>query len=73
VIRYDDDLGARTLEPQLLKANGREKVNKILGKQYATDGELLKFMGANKTEVALAFFETEEAWAAPPYIEAAIA
>ena len=72
-IHFDEDIAARTLEPQLLKANGRAKINTILGKTYMTDDDLLKFMAANKTEVALAFFETKEDWVAPPYIEAAIA
>ena len=72
-IHFDADVTARTLEPQLLKANGRAKVNTILGKTFTTDDDLLKFMDSNKTEVALAFFETSEAWVAPSYIEAAIA
>lgn len=72
-IHFDEDTAARTLEPQLLKANGRAKVNTILGKKFTNDDELLKYMAANKTEVALAFFDTAEAWVAPTYIEAAIA
>jgi len=73
MVRFDIDPAARTLEPQLLKANGRVRVNAILGKTYATDEELLKYMAANKTEVALAFFQTEQDWTVPPYIEAAVA
>ncbi len=72
-IRYDEDVAARTLEPQLLKSNGRATLNTILGKAFTNDDDLLRYMAANKTEVALAFFETQEAWVAPPYIEAAIA
>jgi predicted ATPase len=72
-IRYDGDEMAKTLEPQLLKANGRNQVNKILGKAYANDEDLLKHMAANKTDVALKFFETPLDWKAPGYIELAIA
>lgn len=71
-IRYDEDITAHTLEPQLLKANGRAKINSILGKSFATDDQMLKYMADNKTDIALAFFETKEAWKAPAYIEAAI-
>ncbi|MHC2089703.1 ATP-dependent nuclease [Methylobacterium sp. CM6244] len=72
-INYDTDIFAKTLEPQLLKFNDRPKINAILGKDYESDDELLNYMLANKTEVALAFFNTKEAWTAPDYIEAAIA
>jgi hypothetical protein len=72
-IRYDKDPGCKTLEPQLLKANGLEVVNKILGTTYKSDADLLDFMSKNKTDVALGFFETNEDWKAPPYIEEAIA
>lgn len=65
---YDDDVSHRTLEPQLVKANGRDLVNKILGKTYTTDDDLLKYMHDNKTECALKFFETTTAWTVPKYI-----
>jgi putative ATP-dependent endonuclease of the OLD family len=67
-VYYDDDLSRPTLEPQLLKANGRDLVNKILGKSYATDEDLLKYMHDNKTECALKFFETTMVWTVPDYI-----
>jgi predicted ATP-dependent endonuclease of OLD family len=72
-IRYDDDENCKTLEPQLLKANGRLTINAIIGKDFQTDAEMLAYMGASKTEVALRFFETDKPWAVPAYIEAAIA
>lgn len=71
-IQFDDDESAPTLEPQLLKSNGRELVNSILGKSYDTDSELLTFMAENKTECALKFFETETPWNVPEYIARAI-
>ncbi|TPI09920.1 ATP-dependent endonuclease [Mesorhizobium sp. B4-1-3] len=72
-IRYDDDVNYPTLEPQLLKANGRATLNAILGKSFQTDEELRAYMQTNKTEVALKLFETDKPWVVPPYIEAAIA
>jgi putative ATP-dependent endonuclease of OLD family len=71
-IQYDDDESVTTLEPQLLKANGLEVVNKILGTTYETDERLLNFMQNNKTECALRFFSTDIDWTIPGYIERAI-
>jgi putative ATP-dependent endonuclease of OLD family len=57
-----------TLEPKMLKANNRDLLNKVFGKTYATDDELLKYMHDNKTECALAIFETTEQVKYPQYI-----
>lgn len=62
-----------TLEPKLLKANDRVKLNKVLGTSHASDEELLKFMRANKTDCALKIFDTAEALTFPQYILDAIA
>lgn len=67
-VHYDDDVLYPTLEPQLVKANGRDLVNKILGKSYPTDKDLLQYMHENKTECALKFFETTTTWNVPKYI-----
>jgi predicted ATP-dependent endonuclease of OLD family len=56
MIWYDDDVSSPTLEPQLVKENGLQLVNQILGKSYSTTDELLKYMHDNKTESALMFF-----------------
>jgi len=71
-IYYDADEDAPTLEPQLVKYNGRNKVNEILGKDFDTDDELLTFMQGNKTECALKFFEYDQEIAIPEYIENAV-
>ncbi len=71
-ICYDADLAYQTLEPQLFKKNGLEKMNKILGTTHATKDELLAFMSKNKTECALRFFDTAETWEAPEYIADAV-
>ena len=48
---YDDDVTRTTLEPQLVKANGLQLVNQILGKSYSTEDGLLKHMQDNKTKL----------------------
>lgn len=62
-----------TLEPKILKENGRTKMNTILGTAYVSDDDLHKYMKANKTECALKIFETKEEIKFPQYILDAIA
>lgn len=72
VSRSDQD-AAPTLEPQMLLANGRDKVNIILGTSYTTDEDLLRHMMSNKTEAALLFHDAPPdsvTW--PQYIQDAI-
>jgi putative ATP-dependent endonuclease of the OLD family len=71
-ICIDNDDEARTLEPQLVKANGRQTINKILGTDFVDDAGLLAFMEGNKTDVALKLFESNENLAIPEYIQGAI-
>lgn len=71
-ILYDSDENYPTLEPQLLKANGRPAIEKILGKTFASDAELLDYMKDSKTDIALKFFKTSEPWNIPGYIVSAI-
>jgi putative ATP-dependent endonuclease of OLD family len=73
-IRYDDDEKYATLEPQMLKANTLELLNRVLGKEFKDSDALIKYMTtpANKTDVALKFFDTEEKIAFPGYINAAV-
>ncbi|HEV8605257.1 MAG TPA: hypothetical protein VGQ99_07825, partial [Tepidisphaeraceae bacterium] len=71
-ICYDQDETYPTLEPQLLKANPRDLLNTILGKQFPDDEALLKYMNGNKTECALCMFESDTAWTTPRYIADAI-
>lgn len=61
-----------TLEPQLLKANGRDSLNEILGTKYTDDASLLEYMTSNKTEVALKLFDSDKPFVIPGYIEDAI-
>lgn len=61
-----------TLEPKILKENGRTKMNTILGSTHENDEDLHKYMKANKTECALKIFETTEEIKFPQYILDAI-
>lgn len=61
-----------TLEPVILRANDLEILNKILGKNYKKENDLLKHMKENKTECALKIFETNELINFPQYILDAI-
>jgi predicted ATP-dependent endonuclease of OLD family len=62
-----------TLEPQLLAANNRDTLNRMLGKSYSTDEQLLAYMAREKTNCALAIFESAETITMPEYILDAIA
>jgi putative ATP-dependent endonuclease of OLD family len=61
-----------TLEPKIVKENGRDKMNIILGTAYANDDDMHKYMKAKKTECALRIFETTEEINFPKYILDAI-
>jgi putative ATP-dependent endonuclease of OLD family len=61
-----------TLEPNLLKANDRAKLNTIFKTAHATDEELLIYMRNSKTDCALKIFDTPEDISFPQYILDAI-
>jgi predicted ATP-dependent endonuclease of OLD family len=69
---YSSDDSLKTLEPHLLSANGRTKLNRILDTTYASDEALLSYMSANKAECALKIFDSSESVAIPEYIANAI-
>ena len=71
-IFYDADENFPTLEPQLLKANGRAVIEKVLGKTFVSDAALVDFMKDNKADTALKFFKTTEPWSIPGYIGNAV-
>jgi putative ATP-dependent endonuclease of the OLD family len=70
-IGKDDDYP--TLEPQLVKANGLAKLNRILGKTYADEAGLIHYMTNHKADTALMLFDSTEAIDIPEYIKNAIA
>lgn len=61
-----------TLEPKLLKANSLNLFNSIFGTQYSNEDDLRKYMKHNKTECAMAIFNTSEPIVFPDYIMEAI-
>jgi predicted ATP-dependent endonuclease of OLD family len=69
---FDTDETCITLEPQLLKANSRDLLNKVFGTKYASDEALLAFMKRNKTDCALKVFTTTQVLQMPEYIQLAI-
>lgn len=64
--------GGKTLEPQLVYANGREALNTIFGRRAHDDEALVGWMSKNKTACALALFETEHGVDIPSYIRDAV-
>ncbi len=63
-----------TLEPKILKANNNDLslFNKVLNKQYSDINDLRKYMQSNKTDCALAIFDTDEKIMFPDYILEAV-
>lgn len=61
-----------TLEPEIFEANGLEKMNLVLGKEFTSRDEALNWMRHNKTEAAFKIFCAEESINIPKYIEDAI-
>jgi putative ATP-dependent endonuclease of the OLD family len=61
-----------TLEPQLLKANGLDKLNAILGSDFKDDQSLLAHMKDNKADTALKIFDSTIDFDVPTYIKNAV-
>jgi len=61
-----------TLEPKLLKQNRLGLLNAIFNKNIETEDEMHKYMRSNKTDCALAIFESTEEIEYPEYIREAI-
>ncbi|PIC83609.1 ATP-dependent endonuclease [Sporosarcina sp. P1] len=73
-INYGIDENYRTLEPQLVKVNGVDFLNKILDVDYSTEEALIKYMTSpsKKSECAMQLFDSDEILKIPEYIENAI-
>jgi putative ATP-dependent endonuclease of the OLD family len=69
-IDSNDELN--TLEPHLVNSNGLAKINSILSTAYSSEAELISYMIAHKTNVALQIFESQEDIGIPKYIEDAV-
>lgn len=61
-----------TLEPEILRANNRDIMNKVLDTNYSNDGDLLHYMISNKTECAWKIFSSKLKIQYPAYIIKAI-
>lgn len=68
----DKPYNYNTLEPKLLKVNDLPTLKGILNASAETDDELRIYMRANKTETALAIFNSKTAITYPDYIIKAI-
>ena len=70
----DKKFNYNTLEPKLLKANDNNisLFEEILGENFTTIDDLYKYMKNNKTDVALAIFNTKKDVKFPDYILEAI-
>jgi putative ATP-dependent endonuclease of OLD family len=71
-ICYDDDQDCATLEPQLMKVNSLNIMNKVLGKDFKNNKDLLDYIAKNKTDCALKIFNSDEKLNFPDYISNAI-
>jgi len=67
-----EDNSVKTLEPQLVKSSGLQRLNKILDKDFKDEASLSSFMENNKTECALRIFESQEEILFPQYVTDAI-
>lgn len=66
-------LNKNTLEPLILKYNTKDKLSILLGENFNTDLETVRYMIENKTKTALKIFTDEtSSITAPKYIENAI-
>ena len=71
-IHIDCDEECPSLEPQLLKANDLDTLNRALGTEFDQENEMLLYMSGRKAECALRLFKTEEKFRIPEYIRNAI-
>ncbi len=71
-IYYDSDESAPSLEEQLIKANSLAELNTVLGKTFADEVALLKYMKGHKTDTALAIFNSPHSIRFPDYVQRAI-
>lgn len=68
----DNDNAAKTLEPQIVKCNRLDLLNKIFGTTCYDKGSLVEYMENNKTECALMIFESDETITLPKYLTDAV-
>jgi len=69
---YSTDNSLYTLEVHLQHLNPREKLNRILNRQFEDEATLLDYMLKNKTECALKILDSNETIVMPEYIRNAV-
>lgn len=69
---FSDDVTARTLEPQIVKANTLEVLRKVLGKPFKDKEAAESWMLKNKTEAALLIHDNAVRVVYPDYIARAL-
>ncbi|MEP0265400.1 AAA family ATPase [Dokdonia sp.] len=69
-ISYDKDIDYPTLEPQIVKINELEVLNKVFKKEFKSKDDAILWMtsGSNKTESALKILESDGKILIPKYI-----
>ena len=72
LILSDKTFNYNTLEPKILKENGRKLLNDVFGTAYQSDDEMHKYMHAHKTDCAMAIFESPIKISYPEYIMKAV-
>ncbi len=68
-ICYDKNDTLNTLEPQIMACNNLEDLNKIFKTDFSDNQEMIDYMQDNKTECALAIFNTTQKFVAPDYVK----
>ncbi|MFR0589628.1 ATP-dependent nuclease [Bifidobacterium apri] len=68
----DKKLNWNTLEAEMLRKNGLERLENILGRKGDCKASLLKYMEGNKTDTALVLFDAGENVGIPEYISEGI-
>ncbi|WP_370174492.1 ATP-dependent nuclease [Leeuwenhoekiella palythoae] len=70
IISYDTDINYPTLEPQIVKINNLDVLNKLYGKKFKSKEEAISWItsSSNKTECALKILESDGKILVPDYI-----
>ena len=66
------DPGLPTLERQIVAVNDLPTLNRVLGREFSSEGDALTYMLNNKTTAALSVFESEVNITMPEYVYEAV-
>jgi putative ATP-dependent endonuclease of the OLD family len=68
-ICYDTNDSFKTLEPQIVNCNNLINLNKIFKTNIQSNQEMIDYMIDNKTDCALAIFNTNDTFEVPEYVK----